>query len=55
MKKILFIILSAFLMPNAFSQYFNTTQIGMLMGNRPFTTVIRVITTLAPNFFHPSL
>ena len=52
MKKILFIILSAFLVPAAFSQnvnedinnrfknrkqegYFNTTQISMLMGNRP--------------------
>ena len=53
MKKFLFVILSAFLMPIAFSQnvneeinirfknrkqegYFNTTQISMLMGNRPF-------------------
>jgi len=40
MKKIVFVIISAFLMPAAFSQdkktegYFNTTQIGMLMGNR---------------------
>ena len=35
MKKILFLILSVFLMPDAFSQYFNTTQISVLMGNRP--------------------
>jgi len=48
MKKILLIILSALLMPAAFSQninkeinnrkqegYFNITQISMLMGNRP--------------------
>ena len=49
MKKILFIILSVFIMPYTFSQeeintrfkdrkqegYFNTTQIGMLIGNRP--------------------
>jgi len=35
MKKFfLFIFLSAFL-SDAFSQYFNTTQISMLMGNRP--------------------
>ena len=35
MKKLLFIILSVFLIPDAFSQYFNTTQINVLMGNRP--------------------
>jgi len=36
MKKFLFIlILPAFLMPDAFSQYFNTTQISILMGTRP--------------------
>ena len=35
MKKILFVILSVFLTPDAFSQYFNTTQISVLMGNRP--------------------
>jgi len=34
-KVFLFVFLSAFLMPDAFSQYFNTTQISMLMGNRP--------------------
>ena len=61
MKKLLFVIISAFLMPAAFSQsiaidanaenkevnicfenkkkkgYFNSTQIGMLMGNRQVT------------------
>ena len=35
MKKFFIIILSVFLMPDAFSQYFNTTQINVLMGNRP--------------------
>ena len=41
MKKILFVFLYFFLMPDAFSQketakkgYFNTTQISLLMGNR---------------------
>jgi len=41
MKKFVFLILSVFLMPDAFSQevtekkgYFNTTQISVLMGNR---------------------
>ena len=57
MKKILFVIIPAFLMPAAFSQsaeiddvknirfenrkkegYYNTTQIGMLMGNRRLTS-----------------
>ena len=35
MKKSVFVILAVFLAQDAFSQYFNTTQIGMLMGNRP--------------------
>ena len=35
MKKILYVILSVFLMPDAFSQYFNSTQFSMLIGNRP--------------------
>jgi len=36
MKKFLFfIILSAFLISESFSQYFNTTQIGIMMGIRP--------------------
>jgi len=36
MKKFfLFVFLSVFLMSDAFSQYFNTTQFSMLMGNRP--------------------
>ena len=34
-RKFLFAILFVFLMPAAFSQYFNTTQISMLMGHRP--------------------
>jgi len=34
MKKILLFIIAAFLMPDAFSQYFNTSQVGMLMGSR---------------------
>jgi len=35
MKKFLFVFLFVFLTSNAFSQYFNTTQISVLMGNRP--------------------
>lgn len=39
MKKVLFVILSILLVPSAFAQsknkgYYNTTQIGLLMGNR---------------------
>ena len=34
MKKFLFIILSVSMIPDAFSQYFNATHIGLLMGNR---------------------
>ena len=34
-KSIFIIIIAAFLMPDVFSQYFNTTQVGILMGTRP--------------------
>ena len=39
MKKLLFIFLfAAFLISDAFPQYFNTTQISILMGTRPNTS-----------------
>jgi len=56
MKKIVFFILSVFLMPDAFSQYFNTTQISMLMGNRPINDQYSNVYDSRTNFqIHPSV